>query len=217
MQDANGDFVLKSETQNVQISEEGEYIYEAYNNIDNPNFMIECPSSSNFTVVTSERASIERANVVEGVSSLFVEVFVTGNGHYEYALDAINGPYQDSNEFVNAPLDSNTIFIRDKNGCGIIEFNIEDYIRADGFPKFFTPNDDGFNDYWQYKARADDNFVLETIYIYDKYGKLLKTINPSSLGWNGILNGKKLNTEGYWYRAITRQGKSMMGYFTLKR
>ena len=54
-----------------------------------------------------------------------------------------------------------------------------------GVPKFFTPNGDGQNDYWNVKgvnANFNENSI---IYIFDRYGKLLKQIVASSQGWDG--------------------------------
>ena len=215
-QDANGDFVLISDTADVQLSEEGLYRYEAYNNTSDPEFSIECASSSEFTVVTSEIGNILGANVTDNSFGLTIEIFVEGSGDYEYALDDINGPYQDSNYFSNASEDTSIGYVRDKNGCGIAQLNIEIYIQPEGFPKYFTPNDDGFNDYWQYKPSSDDNFQLEVIYIFDRYGKLLKTLSPLSIGWNGRLNDKRLYTSDYWYKAVTTNGDNIFGHFALK-
>ena len=216
MQDANDDFVLISDTSEVQLTQEGLYRYEAYNNTADPEFTVECSSSSEFTVVTSEIANILGANVIENMTGVSIEIFVEGNGDYEYALDNSNGPYQDSNFFPNASENTSIAYVRDKNGCGIAQLNIEIYIQPEGFPKFFTPNDDGFNDHWQYKASSDDSFRLEVIYIFDRYGKLLKTLSPSSLGWNGRLNNQKLSSSDYWYKAVTTDGDHIIGHFALK-
>ena len=215
-QNANEDFVEISNTNSVQISEEGIYRYQAYNVTADPGFTTECTSSMDFTVVSSEIATVLGANVTENVSNLSIEILIEGNGDYEYALDDINGPYQDSNYFSNAPEDTSVAYIRDKNGCGIAEIDIEVYISATGFPKFFTPNGDRFNEFWQHKSSSDNAFQLEVIYIFNRYGKLLKTLNPLSKGWNGKFNGEKMPSSDYWYRAVTTEGKSIVGHFTLK-
>ncbi len=216
MQDANGDFVEISDTADVDISEEGIYRYEAYNTSNDPGFSAECSSSSDFTVVTSEIATVLGANVTENNPGLSIEILAEGSGDYEYALDDENGPYQDSNFFSNAPEDTSTGYIRDKNGCGIVEVDIEIYIRPAGFPKFFTPNGDSFNEFWQHKPSSDDTFQLEIIYIFDRYGKLVKTLSPLSKGWNGMMNGEKMMASDYWYRAVTTEGESIVGHFALK-
>lgn len=216
--DANDDFVIISENDSVQISEEGIYRYEAYNYADGLDGQLECPSEMEFTVTTSEAATVLGATVNDNLAGgLDIQIFVNGSGDYEYALDDPDGPYQDSNTFNNAPETTTTGYIRDKNGCGVVSINIENYIPSKGFPKFFTPNNDGFNDYWQYRPKESDDFQLKVIYIFDRYGKLLKTLNPNSLGWNGRLNDYQIPSSDFWYVAETITGQQFKGHFTLKR
>ena len=72
-----------------------------------------------------------------------MEILVSGDGDYEFSLDGL--AYQDSNTFTNVPPGIISVFIQDKNNCGITE----ELISVVGFPKFFTPNGDGVNDFWQ--------------------------------------------------------------------
>ena len=58
------------------------------------------------------------------------------------------------------------------------------------YPKFFTPNGDGYNDTWSIKCLKDDTSAM--ISIFDRYGKLLSQFKPSQTAWNGILNGAML-------------------------
>ena len=41
---------------------------------------------------------------------------------------------------------SYTVYVRDKNGCGIVEESIVQDLTLEGFPNFFSPNGDGIND-----------------------------------------------------------------------
>jgi gliding motility-associated-like protein len=83
------------------------------------------------------------------------------------------------------------------------------------FPRFFTPNFDGFNDCWPYESLNDDN--IESIAIFDRYGKLLKTLYPNDGGWNGIYNGEQMPSSDYWYTAMMKDGSALNNHFTLKR
>jgi len=82
------------------------------------------------------------------------------------------------------------------------------------FPKFFTPNADGINDYWMIKGPDKDLF--SNISIFDRYGQLLDVINPSERGWDGMFNGKQLPESDYWYQAVYKE-KLYNGNFSLKR
>jgi len=86
------------------------------------------------------------------------------------------------------------------------------------FPKFFTPNDDGFNDFWQYVPPAENSgLTIEVIHIYDRYGTLLSQIQPDSKGWDGTFNGRRLPSTDYWFKAITQDSQEVVGHFSLKR
>ena len=81
-------------------------------------------------------------------------------------------------------------------------------------PKFFTPNNDGYNDYWIVPNRLD---IIGTIYIYDRYGKLLKEVRDIQYGWDGTYNNNPMPTNDYWYLVRYKDGKFIKGHFTLKR
>ncbi|KIC03588.1 hypothetical protein OA88_02205 [Flavobacterium sp. JRM] len=80
-------------------------------------------------------------------------------------------------------------------------------------PVFFTPNGDGINDFWEVTGIENQKY---SIYIYDRYGKLLKTLGHNS-GWDGNLNGNPLPSSDYWFRIIFEDGTNKNGHFSLKR
>jgi gliding motility-associated-like protein len=51
---------------------------------------------------------------------------------------------------------------------------------------FFTPNGDGANDYWNLKGLNGSIYKNAKIFIFDRYGKLLKQLNPYGVGWDII-------------------------------
>lgn len=65
-------------------------------------------------------------------------------------------------------------------------------------PNFFTPNDDGDNDFWQIKNSTKE--PLNILYIYNRYSKLIVQLNPNDFGWHGTYNGKNylVMTIGSW-------------------
>ena len=68
-----------------------------------------------------------------------------GIGDYEYAIDDPSGPYQDEPFFEQVEPGIHTIYIRDKNNCGIAQIDVS----VIGYKKFFTPNNDGIHDTWK--------------------------------------------------------------------
>ena len=81
-------------------------------------------------------------------------------------------------------------------------------------PKYFTPNGDGYNDTW---VIQDPKNEIKNIYIYNRYGRLIKSITDISIGWNGNISGKPLITDDYWCSIELFSGKVIRKHFTLKR
>jgi gliding motility-associated-like protein len=86
------------------------------------------------------------------------------------------------------------------------------------YPRFFTPNQDGFNDTWNiFDLKFDRNAKVT---IFDRFGKILTTLSTSGKGWAGVYNSKNMPSNDYWflvdyvYEGQKRQFKS---HFTLKR
>lgn len=198
------DGALLSSAYNVEISNEGNYMLTV-TQLENG---VICEKSFSFSLIRSVQPVIEKVNYGE-LGNNFIEIIISDNGDFEYSIDGEN--YQDSNYFDNIPGGGYTVYARDKDFCGedSKKLTIIDY------PKFFTPNNDGYNDYWQIKGA--DNFLNSKIFIFDRYGKLLKQLSAtSSLGWNGFYNGKKMPSDDYWFSADLGNGKVFSGHFALK-
>ena len=83
------------------------------------------------------------------------------------------------------------------------------------FPNFFKPNNDGINDLWKLKGSFTKAYNL---YIYDRYGKLLKHIESGGKSsWNGTYRGRNLPADDYWFNIVISDGVIKNGHFTLKR
>ncbi len=68
-----------------------------------------------------------------------------------------------------------------------------------GYPKYFTPNGDSFHDTWNI-INPELSSQIPLIYIFDRYGKLLKQLRPDGAGWDGTYNGKNMPSSEYWFR-----------------
>ena len=170
-----------------------------------------CETARNITVNASRLATIEDIIIVEASHNNTVSVMVSGDGSYQFAIDTL--VFKDDGVFTNVSAGFHTIYINDINGCGIIQKEIA----VLGFPKFFTPNGDGFNDTWipfGVNQEFNSNLIIK---IFNRYGKLLKTMNPQEIGWNGTFNGVKLPTDDYWFKLLLEDGREYSGHFTLKR
>jgi len=125
-----------------------------------------------------------------------IRVNVLGNGDYEYALNG--GEFQDDPVFLDVPAGLNNVAINDKNGCGTIFQDV--YVL--GYPRFFTPNGSGpaETELWNIRGIDPSMPLSYTVFIFDRYGKLLKQMDETSQGWDGIYNGKPLPSSDYWFR-----------------
>ena len=144
-----------------------------------------------------------------------------GIGNYEFALLNQEGfivrNYQDQPNFEGLEGGVYTVLVRDKNDCGVAQIDIS----IIEFPKFFTPNNDGYNDTWTIKGANSTFYPQSKIHIFNRFGKVVAEIPMDGEGWNGIYKGKILPSSDYWFNiqitdrnGITRNRK---GHFSLLR
>ncbi|MDR6846121.1 choice-of-anchor L domain-containing protein [Flavobacterium granuli] len=170
-----------------------------------------CQKTKKFIVKSSGIATITSVTVSDfSGTENSVTISYSGNGDYEFSLDG--NYYQDSPVFNRLTAGIYWATARDKNGCGTsVPYKV--YILD--YPRFFTPNNDGYNDTWIIKNL--DALPKSTIAIFNRYGKLLKQLNATNSGWNGTYTGKSLPSDDYWFTLTFEDGKIIKGHFSLKR
>lgn len=172
-----------------------------------------CSNTTSCSVLPSSTA-VATATVGEDFNqNQTITVDVTGgSGDYLFQLDY--GMPQESNIFTYALQGEYTITVIDKNGCQDLELTVF----ALNYPRFFTPNGDGFNDTWGIKGLND---LKAKACIFDRFGKLVKYLNASGEEWDGTLNGQQLLSTDYWFllEYKNRDGldKEFKAHFSLKR
>jgi gliding motility-associated-like protein len=185
----------------------------AYLFTPNPN---QCATSKTINVTVNQSTLI---NVDWTVTEAFsknqiVTINATAAGEYLYQLD--DGPFQESPVFEYVSLGTHSITVEDKNGCG---FPItRNNVLVIDYPKFFTPNNDSYNDTWNIFSLQDQ--TSSKILIFDRYGKLLKEIRPSGLGWDGTYIGQPMPANDYWFTVEYIEQdipKKFKSHFSLKR
>ncbi|WP_373057044.1 T9SS type B sorting domain-containing protein [Zunongwangia sp. H14] len=134
---------------------------------------------------------------------------------YQYQLD--NGNWQSANVFEQVQPGTHVINVRDVTTCGITSSSSFDLV---GYMRFFTPNADGYNDSWNLVFA--DNLEVQGLYIFDRYGKLLKQISPDGPGWDGTINGRNVPADDYWFKInyrdeVSGQVRTYSGHFSLIR
>ena len=182
------------------------------------------PPACNYNTTTvevfrSSIATVDQNSVV--VSEYFVDqnsitVNITGGyGQYTYQLDG--GTPQTSNVFENVISGDHIITITDTYGdCGSINVNAT----VINYPKFFSPNGDGYNDFWNIWDLRSVSPDAEII-IFNRFGKFITNFNVNSGGWDGTYNGEKLFSDDYWfivkYKNQDDVDKEFRAHFSLKR
>ena len=204
--------VLQSGTGNTFVaSEAGPYSVIATNTATG------CVSSGVSATVTSSLPATSISAVGSFAFDQNASITVTAlvpNPNYQYSMDY--GALQYSNVFTNVNPGSHLLTVTDTNGCT----NLSTNVFIIGYPTFFTPNNDGFNDYWNIIGL--ENQPTANIFIFDRYGKLLKQISSKSLGWDGTYLGTLLPTSDYWFTVeyiepLTSDMKVFKSHFSLKR
>ncbi len=131
------------------------------------------------------------------------------NASFEFSIDGIN--YQTSPIFSNISRGNYIAYIRNSTTCdyATYPFTILDY------PTFFTPNGDGVNDDWRIENL--NAYPQAVLFIFDRYGKLLKQLESNLMIWDGTFNGAPLPASDYWFRLILNDNQVVNGHFSLKR
>ncbi|REH54931.1 gliding motility-associated-like protein [Tenacibaculum gallaicum] len=222
---SNDRFEWKDENNNTistsnsfTLTREGEFSLTIYKVVNG----IECSNSRNFTINYPPAPEILNVEVnVQSDTDNSVYISIDGNSSYEFSLDnttyAGNGT---SHSFNNVQPGIATIYIRDINKC---ESPTKASASIIGYPKFLTPNADGFNDYWKVYGVSTNFFKDIDIKIFNRFGKVLYVINDKNteLGWDGTYNNIKLPSNDYWFHAkltdINDNTIDKKGHFTLKR
>jgi len=193
-------------------SEGNEILYAKVWENGNPN----CYNISEIELIRNTPPVIEDFSLVQSQINANNNSFtlnIPNAENYEFAIGNVNGPYQSSTTFNNISSGFQTLYIKDLKGCAIINSEIA----VIGYDNFFTPNNDGINDFWQIKGISPVNASQNSIQIYDRYGKLLQNLNASEKGWNGEFNGKLMPAGDYWFRVQLRNQQEFTGHFSLVR
>lgn len=135
---------------------------------------------------------------------------VGGDGPFSYKLD--DGAFQNGNIFSGVSSGSHTVTVVDETYCTYLTKSIN----VINYPTFFTPNGDGYNDFWNISGFSTNFEIL----IFDRFGKLIKQIFTTESGWDGTYNGQPLRSDDYWFTINYKENgaeKKFRSHFTLKR
>ena len=201
-QGANG--IELSTTRFFEVVDLGEYQLKVSQTMNG----VSCDNSVTFEVLSSGAPESMEVETKGFSDQIDVTVTATGTGPFEYSVDGEN--FQVNNEFKVFP-GKYTVYVRDLEECRILS----EEIIAIGYQRFFTPNGDGNNEFWN--IIGSQLYPGSQLYIYDRYGKFLKQLSADSKGWDGKSNGISLPESDYWFKYNYANNQVMTGHFTLKR
>ena len=193
-----------STSNTITVTTAGEYIVEVTDNNG-------CTDTKKFTVVESSPALITDITIFDfngGSNTVIIEY--SGSGDYEFSLDG--NTFQVDPTFYNVPSGIYTVYVNDKNECGKVskEIFVLDY------PKYFTPNGDGYNDVWKIENLPKNNRRAQ-VQIFDRFGKLIFSQTGDNDGWDGTYKSQPLPSSDYWFVITLENKRTIRGHFTLKR
>lgn len=174
-----------------------------------------CGQHINFEVKEVSSPNITELKIENHGDTNTIEVIVdnTDISNIYFALDDEYGPYQNNPVFKNVPGGHHTIYAKDDMSCEISQKPVDLF----GFPDFFTPNKDFYNDLWKPYETDDVTLKIRGINIFDRYGKLLKHLLPTEKGWDGNFNGRPMPSNDYWFEVFFINGRRFRGHFSLIR
>jgi gliding motility-associated-like protein len=174
-----------------------------------------CVSKEVFTTIIANNPATSLDAVVSDAFTQEATITASvqgGTGPFLYQIDG--GEFQSSNEFTGLSSGTHTLTVKDVQGCT----NLSIPVIVIDYPKYFTPNGDGYDDTWNIKGLNDQPNAR--IFIFDRYGKLLKEISTIGNGWDGTFNSKQLPATDYWFTVEyveNNLNKLFKAHFSLKR
>ena len=187
-------------TKTIQVTAPGIYNVTVTNSAN-------CSTTKKITVIEHDTPEIDRIDVNETTVVIYLK---KPKDYFEYSVDGIN--YQSSNVFFNVASGLQTAYAREINLCG----NDSAVFIVLIAPKFFTPNNDSYNDVWEIKGLI--NYPEAEVTIFNRYGKLITKLTAAKPSWDGTSTKNLLPASDYWYvLKINTNSPEKRGHFSLKR
>ncbi len=141
--------------------------------------------------------------------------FIVTDGNYKVAASNNEIKLKAAKVIVLKPntyIKKGSLYLAKIEPCKICEMNFT-------YSNFFTPNQDGFNDYWNINWSNPNEF--SEISIFDRDGKLIKIITNNQDAWDGKYNSTDIYSTDYWFKFMytdcNGNEKEFKSHFSLKR
>lgn len=193
----------------INPSTSGNYIFTP-----DPN---QCANSQTISVTINSPQTISFDWIVKEEFQMYQVLTILPHvqGDYLYQLDS--GVPQTSPFFENISDGFHSVTVYDAFGCSNSVSRND--ILVINYPRFFSPNDDGINDFWSIPGLYScPNSIVQ---IFDRYGKLIKVLNVDKYeSWDGKYDGKLMPSSDYWFVVnyqINNSNKTFKANFSLIR
>ena len=173
-------------------------------------YNVEITDNTCSTTIKTFLVSEIQAPIIEQVTSTGNDIIIDmlNSGDFEYSLDGIT--FELNATFYDVEGGLYTVYVNERNGCGVTSMVHLHFV----IPKFFTPNGDGIHD--TFDLKGIEYYNSSEVFIFDRYGKLLKSSKNQSFTWDGTFNNELLPNSDYWY-IVKIDNQEFRGHFTLKR
>ena len=184
-----------------------------------------CISSTVFAVTVytpqAQSTSANPTNIIYGASSVIQANIQTGNPFTWLYSSDINCNTCATNTVSPSETTIYTVTSTDNNGCvvtGTVLVQVEK-ICGDAFvPSAFSPNGDGFNDFW---CAYGNCIATMNLQLYNRWGEKVFESNDKNTCWDGTYNGVMQNDAVFIYQLTAKfvNGEKIVkkGNVTLKR
>jgi len=211
----NGIAISGATNQTLEVSEPGDYTVTVSGPTDFDCINVSAPLTiwvsglpDNYNVSVTTNAFADSHQIVAVATSSTPGIV------FWYSLDG--GEPTTNGTFDNVVPGIHHVTISDGLGC----WTRDETVTIIDYPHFFTPNGDGINDTWA--IIGQEGIPISQIYIFDRFGKLLKQIDPDGNGWTGTYNGSQMPATDYWFKITYLEGdanvrKEFQAHFSLKR
>ena len=88
-------------------------------------------------------------------------------------------------------------------------------IQTTAIPRYFTPNDDGINDIWEWPDV--EKFANSPLTIFNRAGQKIYEAESYNNSWDGTMSGKPLQADAYYYVIRSRGGGDIKGAVRIVR
>ncbi|MFY7965035.1 MAG: T9SS type B sorting domain-containing protein, partial [Chitinophagaceae bacterium] len=157
-------------------------------------------SNQSITVNPTPKITLDDEKYIQFGGSVVLDAKISGSYSSLIWQDAGNTL---SNKFIENPLATPInetlykIVVSTSKNC-VATDSVWVKIATDLFiPNAFSPNNDGKNDKWEVEDKAKILYLKANI--FDRYGKLVKTLFGNKISWDGLYNGQPLPMATYYY------------------